>query len=263
LMVNLWLAAAGGAGPALAQGGESDEATFVFRGTVTAAQSSTLEQLPASDETYTVQVDEVLFQGGTFGDQTGKQVTAVDSSRSLKVGSRYTLHTQPFLFGESIAVTVLEAATDRPTGTATAASTRRALEHRAMRQRVAQAGLVVQGSVVSVSRLAPSQRFESEHLPDLHRALVKVDEVLKGDLSRNEISFLFAASMDVHYFRAPKFQVGDEGIFLLNAATPEAPVAGLAAQQWTVMDRRDYQPASSSETIRTLVQELPTQESDQ
>ena len=241
------------AGSASAAGEAPAEATFVFVGTVVEAGGSTLAQLPASSQTYIVQVDEVLLQRGTFDDQGGQRVTVVAEGGRLGAGDRYLFHTEPFMFGASVAVRAIDVESADQVGAQAAEAMRTDFELQAVRQRVEQAGLIVSGMVTSV-RQVRQPRLESEHLPDLRQAVVKVDSVLKGDVSGEEVSFLFAASRDVHYVRAPKFQEGDAGIFMLNAGTRAATAMKLGTQELTMFDAQDFLPSSMLEAIQTMAQ---------
>jgi hypothetical protein len=240
-------------GPAAAAGDQSTDPTFVFVGTVVEAESSTLAQLAASSETYAVQVDEVLLQMGTFGDQGGRRVTVVVAGDRLEAGGRYLFHTQPFMFGDSVAVRALEVESAARQDAKVAEEMFSSFELEAVRRRVEQAGTVVSGMVTSV-REVEQPPMESEHLPDLRQAVVRIESVLKGAVAGEEISFVFAASRDVQYIDAPKFEEGDTGIFMLNAGTQRAATMRLAIEQFTLFDAQDFQPAEMLEAIRGMAQ---------
>jgi hypothetical protein len=231
----------------------ASEATFVFRGSVSEAQSSTLEQLEASDVTYAVVVDEVVHQEGAFDDQTGKSITVIASDRKLEPGGSFIFYTEPFMFGTSIAVHLVRAnADDRPTAEI-GADVKRDLENGRLRERVREAELIVAGVVARVDTTAGRLRIESEHVPDLRQATVKISEVLKGDLSAEEVAFLFAASMDVQWYRSPKFTGGEEGIFLLNRDAEGLEAFGVSGQTLTLLHPLDFQLPDKLDTIKGLL----------
>ena len=229
------------------------EATFVFRGSVTQAQSSMLEQLEASDATYAVVVDEVVHQEGTFDDQTGKTVTVVAPRQKLEPGSSFIFYTEPFMFGESVAVQLVRANADGRPAAEIGEEVKRDLENGRLRERIREAELIVAGAVVRVDTTGGRARIESEHVPDLRQASVKVSEVLKGDLSAEEVAFLFAASMDIQWYRSPKFTNGVEGIFLLNRDAKGLEAFGVGGQTFTLLHPLDFQPPDKLDTIKGLL----------
>lgn len=229
------------------------EATFVFRGSVTEAQSTALPQLEASDATYAVTVDEVVHQAGTFDDQTGKLVTVISSERKLEPGGRFVFYTEPVMFGESVAVRLIRAgADDRPVAEI-GEEVKRDLETGRLRERVREADLIVAAVVARVDTAQARSRLDSEHVPELRRATVQVSEVLKGQLSTEEVAFLFASSMDIMWYRSPKFQQGDEGIFLLNSDAEGLEMFGVGGETLTLLHPLDFQPPDKLDAIKGLL----------
>ena len=116
----------------------------------------------------------------------------------------------------------------------------------------------------------------SEHDPHWQEALVEVTEVVKGLAGQRKVVVVFASSKDVLWYKAPKFQVGQHGLFTLHkqqvagvklaaALTTPAPdneVAGV----YTAIDHRDFQPldaigeaapaAARAERVKAAVQQL-------
>src|SRR5205085_5080657 len=103
------------------------------------------------------------------------------------------------------------------------------LAQRDVRARFDHADVVASGRVVSVS-LPPGvaatravQDVEttigepfSEHAPLWREAVVELHEVHKGSHPSKQATVRFPASTDVMWFRAPKFNVGEEGFFMLH-----------------------------------------------
>jgi hypothetical protein len=46
--------------------------------------------------------------------------------------------------------------------------------------------------------------------------VIKIDNVHKGTLNQSEVVIRFPASTDVRWYRAPKFQPGQQGYFMLH-----------------------------------------------
>ncbi|HUF08051.1 MAG TPA: hypothetical protein VMO47_01940 [Rhodothermales bacterium] len=231
----------------------ASEATFVFRGSVSEAQSSTLEQLEASDVTYAVVVDEVVHQEGTFDDQTGRTVTVIAADRKLEPGGSFVFYTEPFMFGTSVAVHLVRASSDDRPSAVIGEEVKRDLENGRLRERVREAEFIVAGVVTHIDTTRERVRIESEHVPDLRQASLKVSEVLKGDLSAEEVAFLFAASIDIQWYQSPKFTGGEEGIFLLNRDSDRLKPFGVGGQTLTLLHPLDFQPPDKLETIKGLL----------
>jgi len=85
------------------------------------------------------------------------------------------------------------------------------------------------------------------------RAVLRIDQSLRGDAPDKEVTFIFATSRDVHWFRSPKFNKGDTGAFFLKPA--EKDIKGLAGMkdELVLLDARDYYPASKIDLIRSLM----------
>jgi hypothetical protein len=159
----------------------------------------------------------------------------------------------------------------------------------AIADRVADADVVVRGRVMAVRLTAvaraprtatraaaasgaaaavPPRRPITEHDPDWREAVIEVDTVQKGP-EKQQLVVRFPASDDVRWFRAPKFQPGQEGVFILQR-TGEQPVAGAATTSgmrgrrtataveatdtFTALDPDDFQPSESEPVIRALVE---------
>jgi hypothetical protein len=65
----------------------------------------------------------------------------------------------------------------------------------------------------------------SEHDPDWKEAILQVDRPLKGVVKDQKVVVRFPSSLDVIWRGYPKFQEGQEGLFLLKKS--RAPAGGL------------------------------------
>jgi hypothetical protein len=175
----------------------------------------------------------------------------------------------------------VEAATiDRAPGSMVAApelgrDPRSAARQRRARERMAQAEVVVAGLVESVQLpsaalkaatravLAPRPPSPpvSEHDPEWREAVVRVERVHKGAHGGGRVVVRFAASQDVRWFRAPKFQAGQQGVFALHgpdeeqAPRPARAARGLApakGRAYTAVDPADVQPLESQQEVARL-----------
>ena len=234
---------------ALAIGQEPDKrrdaATYVFLGTVTAPG----EGKGAPGEGVLVTVNEIYLQVGKFESQVGRQVEVTGATAKLQPKARYVFYTEPARFGQRITVQLIDVA-EPPTTAAAAQPGGRlkqdlseAYARREIAERAALAPLIVLGTVTDIRPLPRERAGESEHDPQFQLARLKVERTLKGKPATAEVEFVFAASKDVQWYRAPKFRLSSRGVFLLQR--PDEPVARLlATQRYTVLHPLDFrQPA--------------------
>jgi hypothetical protein len=211
--------------------------------------------VPVSASTAIVTVDEVISAPAAISDLTGKDVTvALRQPGSARPGQQIVFFATGWIYGKGLAVREV----DRLEGRQTTADLRAALAEAARRneeedlaERIARAELVAVGRVVSIARVPREERrpLLSEHDPDLHRAFLQVETVLKGKAPSGEpVSFLFANSRDVAWSRSPKPREGPQGVWLL--LRDEVP--GLTIRDLTVFDPRDVQPPERAATVRRL-----------
>lgn len=268
---------------------------LVFRGTVQKVKAVTMARVPVSDKTVVVRVDEVLQAPETLEGLTGTDVTVeLGARQKVKVGDEAVFYTNGWMFGESIAVRALGV---RPVPKATravlgmrAAEPPTNLRRRKMEERVSSADLVVTGRVRNV-RLpagedAPATRSAArsarkgiaagapetgrrrpitEHDPQWREAVVEVDDVEKGSGQKKEVVVRFPSSNDVRWYRAPKFEPGQQGVFILHKAEPgskakkptlRATVTAAEAEDeeaYTCLAPEDFQPVQKSSEIKALI----------
>jgi hypothetical protein len=217
-------------------------ATYVFLGTVAAPQAGSIVRPEGG---LVVVVNEIYLQKGTFEDQTGRQVEVLGAPARLQERAQYVFYTEPLRFGQTIAVRFIDATEAGGAAQQTARMKQdvsEAYTRREIQERAALAELVVSGTVTRLSAIAQAPSGESEHLPDFRVARIKVEQALKGTVAGGEVEFIFAASRDVQWYRAPKFQVGDRGVFFLQRAGQEVARMGVERQRFTVLHPLDYRP---------------------
>jgi len=90
----------------------------------------------------------------------------------------------------------------------------RRIARRCLTRPCRRADVVVVGRVVSVEKAGPSSG--SEHDPDWWRATIAVTHVEKGQVSGGQISFLYANSLDVRWYKAPKAHPSMAGAWILH-----------------------------------------------
>jgi hypothetical protein len=235
-------------------------ATFVFLGTVAASTST---ETPTKDgRTVLVSVDQIYFQKGTFENQTGRQVEVLGATVPLNEKGRYVFYTDPVRFGERVAVSIVDvsAATDSNLGQSEAQMKQQTTDQalrREIEERAALAELVISGAVSEIRPSPSKPGRDTEHDPDFRVARVKVERPLKGKPAGAEIEFLFANSKDVQWFRAPKFRVGDRGVFFLQRPTGGVAPLAVSRVQFTVLDPLDFRPARDLPTVEAVLRTAP------
>jgi hypothetical protein len=254
-----------------------EQAKFVFQGTVKQTKATTLKEVPVSNRTVVVRIDRVIQAPEVLSDYAGQDVTVqLAAGESVTVGQTLIFYTNGWIFGEGVAVQSIghEAAT---TPAVAALSVhpddpvRSLRAHEGMTQ-AAKADLIVTGRVSAVrlpaaeaqaraTAMAVGRTDEriSEHAPLWQEAVIDVDEVHKGSHSGKQVVVRFPSSTDVRWHRAPKFDTGQEGVFLLHKeqlaeGAVTAMAAGLGTDEYTSLDPADVQPLEELPRIQMAAQ---------
>jgi hypothetical protein len=211
------------------------QSRFIFRGTVQKLKGATMSAVPVSDSTAVVKVDEVIQAPQILGELTGKEITVqLSEPGGLEERGQAVFFTNPWLYGDGVAVReVGRLAVRRRAAEAENARLRRQitevtgrLPDDELRRHLAEVEAVVVGSVCNNRPLESHRRLPAtEHDPQWWEAMIAVESVEKGNIPQPTVPVLFAASMDVLWFQAPKLRVGDAGVWLLHrgrTATVEA-----------------------------------------
>jgi hypothetical protein len=263
----------------------SDNAKFLFKGTVQKLNATTLAQVPKTDETAIVRVDEIFHAPPALAKTLGKQIT-VKLAKGIrpKVGDQVLFHATGWLFGDSVAVEsvkqekpALAARTMLSEGVSDPAQN---LAHRELQNRVADAEMVIEGEVSSIhlpqtesvftASSANSAKPVSEHDPKWRDAVVSVGKVHKGEPGAKQVVVRFPSSTDVQWYRAPKFRTGDRGVWMLQHSKEPAG-AGKAVRRkkpskalmaltaipegsvYTALHPMDFQPANKLTTVGPVI----------
>jgi hypothetical protein len=228
------------------------QATFVFVGTVTKVNATTLPEVPASDSTAVVRVDEIVEAPGAPPDLAGQEITVqLARAGSAKEGEKATFFTRGWLLGESLAVIEVgrEAAEGGGQAREQIQATRAKMGDEALQEEIASAETIVAGTVAGV-RPASIRHIGSEHDPDWYEAEIGVESVEKGHLTGKTVVVLYPNSNDVMWQSAPKFKAGQQGVWLLHR--DQAKLPGVKEQQYTALKPLDFQETGQLERIRAL-----------
>lgn len=234
----------------------ASQSKFVFRGTVRQLNAANLPIITDKSNTVIVRIEEVFISSPSLAKTAGQEITVrVNQPQALATGQQWVFFTVGWLYGQSLGVIEVGRVefTDDTAGgirqqIAAAAQT---ISDQDLQKRLARAELVVVGTVSAVSA-APGQANlpgVTEHDPDLKSATINVESVEKGQLTGQTVDVLFANSIDVAWFKSPKFQQGQSGIFLLF----RNEITGLTIQGLTAFDSQAFLPRSELERVRRLI----------
>ena len=254
------------------------EAQFVFQGTVQKLRATTSKQVPVSNDTVTVRIDRVLQAPAALSDYAGHEITVrLTADEKVKVGQTFVFHTIGWIFGESVAVQSVGHEEATPPRTAALSlhpdDPVRSLHARETLNQVDRADLIVSGRVSAV-RLSPDEAKAratamsrgrttepiSEHAPLWQEAVIDIDEVHKGSHKKKQVVVRFPSSTDVRWHSAPKFQTGEEGVFMLHKTqlTPsqaKTAAIALAPEEYTALHAADVQPLDELPRIKMAVKQ--------
>ncbi|MFJ9824013.1 hypothetical protein ACIRSU_06505 [Streptomyces sp. NPDC101160] len=238
------------------------KAPLSFVGTVTRLGDARVTDVPVDDRTAVVQVSAVLHAPDAFKNLAGSEVT-VQLSQDLAppaVGDAAAFFTSGTVYGQGLAVQevgrlapdVVQPAISRAARTADAmpfSTLERDIEDEDMVAHADAADAVVTGVVVGLERAAGGPeggRDFSEHAPNWWLAQIDVAHVEQGQVAPGRITVLYPNSRDSHWYRAPKPQPSQQGMWFLHAT--EGSLAQWAPFQLLHPD--DYQPVQKLEALQ-------------
>jgi hypothetical protein len=230
---------------------------FVFRGTVDHLEGSTLSQLPADERTAVVNVAEVIHAPATLDDFTGKKITVLLAApEKHKAGEDAVFFATSWLYGNSLAVIEQGnvGAPRLPAIRKQVTAIIGGMGEEELQARLRRATLVVVGKVRD-TRPHKSDRRQpvTEHAPDWWQADVAVESVEKGKLAKDVVIVLFPASSDEFWSDSPKFEEGQEGIWILQRNQKERGWPVMREPGLTALSHLDFHPRSESNRIRRLL----------
>ena len=225
---------------------------FVFAGEVERTNASTVALVRPTKEIAVVRVTEVLRAPADFGPRKGKRVT-VRLKGTARKGQQAVFFTVGWVSGEGLAVQELgrQPATDVGTIRKQMDETEQRDGLSALRKRVGEAEAVVLGKVAETRPFGDEESPPgSEHDPRWRLAVVVVERAEKGDVKEGErITFAYASSDDVMWFRAPKPERGQQAVFLLQRRRLEERDETALA----VVEPIDVRPPEELERIRSVI----------
>ena len=229
------------------------QSEFVFVGTVRQIKTSTINTQDVS-KLAVVRVDKILRATHPYQAQEGKLVTIqLLDPQYAKLGQQSIYFTRSWHFGDSLGVIEI-GHIDNPTQDTIKQTT---MENTRMQTQQAEqeltallssAELVVSGRVVTIrkSKIPPGL---SEHNPDWHEADIRIEKILKGGFDKDTVTILFPKSNDVIWYKAPKYQPGMEGVWLLKSID----FSGKRLPYPAAINPREFRQMNELENIQKLL----------
>ena len=245
-------------------------APFVFEGSVKSLSTSNVSSVPADERTAVVQVDHVRRAPRALAGFAGKEITVrMAPNEKLAGGDKAVFFTDSLVFADQLAVQSMGhdplVAMEAKAAIAGASSVAQEL-----RRRIDQAQSVVSGQVTEVRPYKPAAAPAvaaggparpadpiSEHAPFWHEAVIEVSGVHKGP-KQKKVVVRFPTSTDVRWRKAPKFNKGQKGTWLLHSvsAVPAAATAAAvlpAAGFYTALDPNDFHSAAEAPMMQAML----------
>lgn len=230
---------------------------FIFEGTVQKLDSSNLSVIVDPKYHAVVTVNRIIDAPSNFKSFLNRDVTVVlNETTKLEKGQKTVFFTNDWLYGESIALIESKrtALNDQPGIAEKIISSRQKQNELALKERLTKAELVVMGKITRISPvdqgLTPNL---SEHDPEWKQAEIQIERVIKGNFTKPVISFIFPSSRDVMWVSYPKYNEGQDGIWLLYQDQLESLQIRPKPKGFTALYPEDYFPRSEMERIGRLL----------
>jgi hypothetical protein len=228
----------------------------VFRATVVEIGASTMPEVPTASTTIVVKVTELFRAPHVLHLLGGQTITVLTAGTDdLEVGQELVFAGRGALYGQSLAV-VEQKRVVGPVDSGDLARRVRgeveAARDRALLERIARASVIVAGTVSASEALPRDPLTEGEHAPQWAEATIEVDFVAKGIPGTRRVAVLYARSSDIRWYRSPKLEVGQEGVWLLS----DEPIAGLGRTGLTALSPLDFHTLGALNQIEALAREL-------
>jgi hypothetical protein len=243
----------------------TDRSSFIFEGAVRQVGAVTFPGIQTSPEMAIVQITRILKGPSVLSAFAGREITVqLHEHETVREGLHALFFTNGLHFGDGLAVR--EVGRLDAGGRQLERQVEEALQRKSddeLLERLRRAELVVSGVAIATRRHEPAADTvlrRSEHDPDWWECVIEVESVEKGKLKSGErkksapqrVVTLFAKSEDVAWYRAPKFEKGTKGIWLLQRIElPDERIEILGT-----IHKLDFHPLSQLERIRGLLKRI-------
>ena len=243
--------------------------SFIFAGTVISRGRSSLKALPPRPDLAIARLERALRINPMLGKLDGRPITVLLArDAEVQPGAQLLFFAQNWLHAEEIAVRAFahlpaEDKMEQDVGQIVAS-----LPERHLRERIASAVLIVRGVVKETERATEIAEPISEHAAQWMRAMIEVQEILKGEQQpgprgrgaqpKGTVMVFFPGSDDRAYRNWPRLSSGQSAVFLLHGVPTGKPGVtpqrgGLPQGALIAPDPMDVQPPEHADDIRSLL----------
>lgn len=234
--------------------------SFIFSGTVARLNQSSVKVLATRPGLVIARLDRALRVNPVLGELDGRPITVqLAKGAEVRAGQRLIFFANSWVHGEEIAVIEVAHVLADAKAEQEVVDTVAALPQQHLAGRVASATVIVLGTVTELAAAGIVEPI-SEHAPGWMRAVIEVQETLKGNVpaiaprgranqTKERMTLLFPESPDTPWRKYPKPVLHHHAIFLLHPTT----LPGLPAATLMLTDPADLQPIGEANTIRGLV----------
>ena len=217
------------------------DARFIFKGEISTFQESTLDfgMISKIPNIAKVKVKEIIVPSKLFGNYYKDKDITIQLSNNFEnpeIGQEIIFFTTLWLYGnDSIGVKEEGRLYENNVSNVNEAITNiiQELDNEEIKNRIDKSNLVLTGRVTHIEEIEVTETEEEEEEEEerenelfdvdkkvIRQANLKVDEVLKGNLTDNNIKILFDNNMNYSSYQSPKFNGnGNEyGIFFLSSS---------------------------------------------
>jgi hypothetical protein len=243
----------------------ADEASFIFEGTLRRTGAVTSSALQPAADMAVVHIGRILKGPPALASFSGHEVTVqLRQPGPAEHGRNFTFSTTGLHFGDGRAVReVGRIDTSGPEVEKEVHEAEHERQNELLLSRLRDAEIVVAGEAIRTAAYqAPDATHQqgSEHDPDWWECVVRVRDVLKGEIrparrgraAAAEVVALFAHSTDIVWYQSPKFTEGVEGIWLLH----RTDFRGNPVPAPATIHPLDFHPLSELDRIRALLERL-------
>jgi hypothetical protein len=231
---------------------QAEQVEFVFRGTVLQQGAVTLEEVPATESTVVARVEEILKGPDVLQDYEGQPITIqLGARQKVTDGREYLFATNGWIFGAGLAVTCTALSPATAANVQGLQAALSAQPAKMLKARADRADLVISGHVTQVRQVPrPAGAPITEHDPEWQEAVIRVAQVARGGrrkaAGQQQVVVRFSGSHDIRWAKAPKFSVGQEGVWMLGDKTKEGAAVraavGVPKDQYLVVEPEDFHP---------------------
>ena len=240
----------------------SQQAQFVFRGTVLQQGATTMAEVPAAENTVVARIEEILQGPEVLQGHQGEPVTIrLGSGQSVAEGQEYVFFTNGWIYGATLAVTSLGIAPSKAAHLEKVSAAVSGQPAAAAKARADRAELVISGHVKQIRQVPrPEGAPITEHDPEWQEAVIHVGGVARGSRKKGkgqDVVVRFAAGRDIHWARAPKFSVGQEGVWMLGDKTKEGKklraAVAMPKEHYLVVEPEDFYPKEHAARVLSQI----------